>query len=160
MSAPLLPPRRSTSLDDRLIPLINIVFLLLIFFLIAGQVTQQQNTRIQAPQSVAEPTLRNPQWLLEVDAKRQLRLNGEAVALDALTTHLMAMSGSSRPAVASDPSTRATPAPTRKLAIKLDRSLQAGDMDEVLQAVRSAGALTVTLLTVPVANSAPGPAQP
>ncbi|MEE2733171.1 MAG: biopolymer transporter ExbD [Pseudomonadota bacterium] len=158
MSAPLLPSRRSTSLDDRLIPLINIVFLLLIFFLIAGQVTQQQNTRIQAPESVAEPTLRNPQWLLEVDASRQLRLNGESVELADLSARLMATAGSSQQALSSAPSAPATP--TRKLALKLDRSLRAGDMDEVLQAVRSAGALAVTLLTVPTADSAPGAAQP
>ena len=131
MSASLLPPRRPSTLDDRLIPLINIVFLLLIFFLIAGQITQQQNARIQAPASVVEPTLRNPSWLLEVDASKALRLNGEPVALDGLSAQLQ-----DQPA-------------ERGLSIKLDRSLRASDLDAVLHAVRDGGARQVTLLTAP-----------
>lgn len=142
MNNPLLPPRRVTSLDDRLIPLINIVFLLLIFFLIAGQITQQQNAAIQAPLSSAEPSLRNPEWLLEMDAEKQLRLNGDPVRVDELAQRLtqqvpvaLASKGSARP-----------------LSIKLDRSLRAGDMDEVLHIVRNSGASRVTLLTSPLTS--------
>lgn len=129
MNNPLIPPRQSASLDDRLIPLINIVFLLLIFFLIAGQVTQQQNVEIQAPVSSAEPSTRNPEWLLEMDAAKHLRLDGESIALDALAQRL-ALQGAERP-----------------LSIKLDRTLRAGDMDEVLHIVRASGVAMVTLLT-------------
>ena len=129
MNNPLIPPRQSASLDDRLIPLINIVFLLLIFFLIAGQVTQQQNVEIQAPVSSAEPSMRNPEWLLEMDAAKHLRLDGESIALDALAQRL-ALQGAER-----------------SLSIKLDRTLRAGDMDEVLHIVRASGVAMVTLLT-------------
>lgn len=129
MNNPLMPVRQSRSLDDRLIPLINIVFLLLIFFLIAGQVTQQQNSRIQAPVSSAEPSLRNPEWLLEMDAAGQLQLNGEMIEQEALAQRLV-LEGAARP-----------------LSIKLDRSLRAGDMDEVLHIVRASGVARVTLLT-------------
>ena len=43
------PPRSS---DDGLIPMINIVFLLLIFFMIAGQIAQQEpNLQLPISQS-------------------------------------------------------------------------------------------------------------
>lgn len=129
MNNPLIPPRQAASLDDRLIPLINIVFLLLIFFLIAGQVTQQQNAEIQPPISNAEPSMRNPEWLLEMDAAKQLRLNGESIALETLAQRL-SLADAERP-----------------LSIKLDRALRAGDMDEVLHVVRTSGAAKVMLLT-------------
>lgn len=129
MNNPLIPPRQAASLDDRLIPLINIVFLLLIFFLIAGQVTQQQNAEIQPPISNAEPSMRNPEWLLEMDAAKQLRLNGESTALETLAQRL-SLADAERP-----------------LSIKLDRALRAGDMDEVLHVVRTSGAAKVMLLT-------------
>ena len=48
MREPTLMPRRgSLSGEDSLIPLINIVFLLLIFFMVAGQIAQPQDADIR-----------------------------------------------------------------------------------------------------------------
>ena len=46
---PLLTPRRRAASDDNLIPLINIVFLLLIFFMVAGQMQRPMAADIRLP---------------------------------------------------------------------------------------------------------------
>lgn len=124
--------RRQLSMDDRLIPLINIVFLLLIFFMIAGQISQQQNQQIRPPLSDSPKEAARPDWMLEVDAGKAMSLNGDAVTLAELPQVLSARSADHT---------------TQQMALKMDRSLRAEDLDEVLNLLRSSGEMTVTLLT-------------
>ncbi|MEK9713749.1 MAG: biopolymer transporter ExbD [Thalassolituus sp.] len=42
-------PKRKNSSDDNMIPLINIVFLLLIFFMVAGQIQKRPDASINLP---------------------------------------------------------------------------------------------------------------
>ena len=46
-------PRKDNT-DDQLIPLINIVFLMLIFFMVAGQISEQDAQFIAPPESISE----------------------------------------------------------------------------------------------------------
>mgnify|MGYP001226358493 CR=1 FL=1 len=46
--------QKTTSIDDRIMPLINIVFLLLIFFLVAGVIKDVEPVDVDPPASVAE----------------------------------------------------------------------------------------------------------
>ncbi len=41
--------KKTKSIDDQLIPLINIVFLLLIFFLVSGRIEQQSAHKVEPP---------------------------------------------------------------------------------------------------------------
>ena len=49
------PPKRPRSTEDNILPLINVVFLLLIFFMLAGVLTQSP------PFSLTPPRIR-PSW--------------------------------------------------------------------------------------------------
>lgn len=42
------------SIDDRIMPLINIVFLLLIFFLVAGAIREVEPVQVDPPRSIVE----------------------------------------------------------------------------------------------------------
>lgn len=46
--------RHKNSMDDNMIPLINIVFLMLIFFMVAGQISQTEPVKVKLPNSVSE----------------------------------------------------------------------------------------------------------
>lgn len=46
--------RHKNSMDDNMIPLINIVFLMLIFFMVAGQISQSEPVKVKLPSSVSE----------------------------------------------------------------------------------------------------------
>ena len=46
--------RQKNSMDDNMIPLINIVFLMLIFFMVAGQIAQSEPVKVNLPNSISE----------------------------------------------------------------------------------------------------------
>jgi len=129
--------------DDGLIPLINIVFLLLIFFMIAGQIRPQEQQDIVPPTSASQKPIATPQWLLEMDAQGQLRINGEAVPLAELGNYF------SRAGYSAANTTESTEWP--QLALKLDQALTAKDLDAVLNPLREQGVPGVTLYSRPEA---------
>ena len=67
-----------------MIPLINIVFLLLIFFMVAGQIKAQPDQAITLP-STAQLEMAQAQTLrLEMFADGQLSFNGETILIEQL----------------------------------------------------------------------------
>ncbi len=75
---PLLTPRRRPASDDNLIPLINIVFLLLIFFMVAGQMQRPMAADIRLPDiDSQQPAQGDIQLELTAD-RRSVRLNQQA----------------------------------------------------------------------------------
>lgn len=127
----LIPQRKYQSLDDRLIPLINVVFLLLIFFLIAGQVSSQQNHSINPPRSHSEKMSESSKWRIEMDIEGSVTLNGKAINLSQLSV-ILASRLSSQPL---------------SIALKMDRKLKAEHLDHLLSVLRASGQTRVTLLT-------------
>ena len=123
-------PRRGRSSDVGMIPLINIVLLLLIFFLIADQMADRQG--FQPPTSVSNKPLRHQPITLSLNTHQQLALNGEELSFEALGQALQA-------ALADD---------TQQVALKVDRDVTAGTLDKLLDVVRSHNIATVTLYSV------------
>ena len=86
-------PRRSArkSTDEQIMPLINIVFLLLAFFMIAGQLSNHSPFPLAPPRSLSELADRPMDSTLFVSAEGQLSLGGDSqgpVDLEALHTRL------------------------------------------------------------------------
>ena len=56
-------------LDDKIIPMINVIFLLLIFFLIAGSLTELEREGVRPPRSETAPVSGGSEneWLLRAD---------------------------------------------------------------------------------------------
>lgn len=50
------PNPRAANRDDNLIPLINVVFLMLIFFMVAGKISHSEAIAIKPPASTSETT--------------------------------------------------------------------------------------------------------
>ena len=123
-------PRRVRSNDIGVIPLINIVLLLLIFFLIAGQMADRQEFR--PPTSVSNKPIRYQPITLSLNTHQQLALNGEELSFEALGPALQA-------ALADD---------IQRVALKVDRDVTAGTLDNLLDVIRSHNVATVMLYSV------------
>lgn len=122
----LVKPRPSRDLN--MIPLINIVLLLLIFFLIAGQ--QANTPEIQLPVSDSDRPIERHELILALDTHNRLWLNGEQTGLEALGAALQAATAE------------------KTIVLRADRDVTAGSLDGVLDVLRAQGITTVTLYSL------------
>jgi len=79
-----LPKRKRPNPEDSLIPMINIVFLLLIFFMVAGQISARESESIEPPISSSERSLERENWVIQINSQQILLLNGEPIELKEL----------------------------------------------------------------------------
>jgi len=133
----LIPNRasRGNQPDDNMIPMINIVFLMLIFFMIAGQLTSSTLIKIQPPTSQQQSALQEHDAVLLVSSTGQLAFNDMLLEADTLTD-LLKQSVSEM-----------NNAQSFKLLIKTDATVPASELTELLKRVRAAGILRVSLAT-------------
>lgn len=82
---PLLKPG-STASDDNMIPLINIVFLLLIFFMVAGQIQKRPDESIELPTYQADANDAVIEKMLTLTSDGRVRMNNEEVAVSELAS--------------------------------------------------------------------------
>jgi len=80
--------RDEVSLD--MTPLIDVVFLLLIFFMLTASFTQAQRLKVELPKAEQGESAadQNKEWVIEIDAQGNVALNGEALAGEQLTVRL------------------------------------------------------------------------
>ncbi|UAW99773.1 biopolymer transporter ExbD [Halopseudomonas nanhaiensis] len=126
----LMPRRGKASPDDNLIPLINIVFLLLIFFMVAGQIAPQQDTTVNPPESASEKPLEPAVLELSLTAAGDLRSEGmdlDEVALQSRITQLTQDDAELR------------------VSLRADLDATAADLDAVFTQLRDNGVSTITL---------------
>lgn len=121
---------RSRSDDDRILPLINIVFLLLIFFMVAGHLSATDPFAVTPPHSDTETAPDMDTHLILVDRQGKLALDGlpltEAALIEAF--------GSS---------------PMDTVRIKADGAVDAVTVIALMERLRAAGMAELQLLTVP-----------
>jgi biopolymer transport protein ExbD len=91
--------RRIGGADDGVLPLINVVFLLLIFFMVAGRIAAGDPFRVQAPRAALDGPGRAEDRLLIVAADGRLALDGAEIARPALPG---ALAGATRLRVKAD----------------------------------------------------------
>ncbi|WP_349361098.1 biopolymer transporter ExbD [Stappia sp.] len=130
MRSPLL---RRKPASDSTIPLINIVFLMLIFFLFAGSISRDDARDIVAPESIAEDEAVRATGALVIAEDGSLTHNGAVTDLDA---YLLALAEAR---AAED-----APSPVRVAA---DRALPAARLKEVLARLGATGIGDVVLIT-------------
>lgn len=132
-----LPDPQRRAAGENMIPLINIVFLLLIFFMLAGTLSAPEPFRVEPPASRSDTALENREWTLLVGADGQLALDGELLGRERLGE-----------AVANTLAAN----PEARLKLKADADITAVALVEVMDALRAAGAERVILLTQQAAN--------
>jgi biopolymer transport protein ExbD len=122
--------------DDNLIPLINVVFLMLIFFMVAGHIEKSDAVKTNPPQSISEQALQKQNIAeLLVSDKRDLYLNGQAVLLEVLSENLTVLMQESKEIE------------SFSVLVKVDESLAVSELKIILRNIKAAGILRITLVT-------------
>jgi biopolymer transport protein ExbD len=127
--------KRSTPAADseaNLIPLINVVFLLLIFFMLAGRLAPTEPVAVDPPRSDSPQSARAIPLVLLIDRTGQISLDGELLDETSLAERVAER-------LANDPP---------HLQIKADATLEALRLVDLLERLRAAGAEEIDLLTL------------
>ena len=134
MSVPridLSAPQRRRAPAEAAVPMINVVFLLLIFFLISAQLVPPDPVPLQLPNAEATAEAARDSATLVLDGGGTLYLGGEAVDLSRLADRIGGR----------DPD-------GPDLTIRADAGAQAGRLAEVLSALGQAGVSRAQILVV------------
>lgn len=127
-------PRRGQDEDARVLPLINIVFLLLIFFMIAGHMSATGPFEIDPVESAAAGMPQPENLTVHMAADGRLALDGAELGLGDLETAV-----------------RARHAADTELRVRLqaDGRTEAMQVVAVMERLRAAGTERLELLTLP-----------
>lgn len=122
------------SLD--MTPLIDVVFLLLIFFMLTASFTQAQRLKVELPKAEqGEPSPdQSKDWTIEIDAHGNYALNGEALAPEQLEVRLRELPERTEETV---------------LLIRADARTEHQAVVQALNAAKAAGLLHIGLATDP-----------
>jgi len=126
--------RRPRNDDDAVMPLINIVFLLLIFFMVAGKLTSSDPFEISPPSSSSGINEDPGSLTLLVGRNGETALDGTVIAEADLANAL---------------TERLQDEPSIVLRLKADGGAKAADVIQVMEIIRDAGAGELNLLTLP-----------
>ncbi|HLW28006.1 MAG TPA: biopolymer transporter ExbD [Kiloniellales bacterium] len=125
-------PRQRPQGDDAMLPLINIVFLLLIFFMIAGKLASSDPFEVEPPESATEelPRAEAPTLLLGSDGR--LALEGVIIERDELAEQLQQLREEGR---------------LERLRLRADARMDTPDVVSLMELLRSHGVERVNLIT-------------
>ncbi len=126
------PGRDAGRIDEKIIPMINIIFLLLIFFLIAGNITELVREDVIPPRSASAgaSVTAQAEWILARDGtiiiqEREMSLPQVAVWLAAPENTL-----------------------PRRLVLRADGSTRSGALLPLMDLLRDHGAEKISLVTI------------
>ena len=113
-------------------PLIDIVFLLLIFFMLATNFTQYRSLDLSVPGGKGASGIWSGAVLVRVHDESRVDINGRKVALDAVTDTVRGIVGEQ--------------AGKHRFIVQTDRGLPLQEVVAVLDRMREGGALSVSLV--------------
>jgi len=126
--------RRPRNDEERILPLINIVFLLLVYFMLAGRISATDPFRIEPPRSASEAPIESQESVVLVSADGRLALDGEVMERAALEAAI---------------AERMSQDPAPRIRLKADGRAEATGVVAVMEWLREAGVERLKLLTVP-----------
>tara|TARA_R110000868_G_scaffold363788_1_gene626204 strand:- start:147 stop:566 length:420 start_codon:yes stop_codon:yes gene_type:complete len=127
-----LAASKLASIDDRIMPLINMVFLLLIFFLVAGAIREVEPVEVDPPRSLVEAESMADALTIYVASDGRIALGETLLERDAFDLAIAA-------ALASDPD--------QPIRIVADRDIEAVNVISILETLRASGSSRVKLVT-------------
>ena len=134
------PPRLKSD-DERILPLINVVFLLLIFFMLAGKLASIDPVEVTPPRSASEGTIDTRELVIAVGAKGDLAFDGERIDRASLEG-----------AVAE----RLIGGTDLRICLKADSGTDSVHVIAIMEILREAGVERLKLLTIPAAIDGAG----
>lgn len=118
------------SLGITMAPLIDVVFLLLIFFMISTTFRVRPGLELNLPRSGGQTQVPSDRWVVSLNPEGEIYLNQEKTTLSSLESRIRA---NNRPVV-----------------VRADKTIPHGLVVSVLDRIRSAGVDTVDLSTQPL----------
>ncbi len=131
--------KRKNSDDDNLIPLINIVFLMLIFFMVAGQIQPSDGVKIESPTSVSDTKLTPERLKVVIAEDGQLFIDGAQVEKDAFGSRVLAYVQT----LTLEQKENAA------VVIKADGNLTVDSMQDYVKTIKTSGIAHISLMTQP-----------
>jgi biopolymer transport protein ExbD len=135
----IFPPARPRQRGDYILPMINIVFLLLLFFLTAGSLANRNEAESGVPITATLPLERLPRPLLLVQADGSVELDGRPVARDDVVGEFQTAAAGTLPV-----SVLADPAMPAAVLLALVDTLRGAGMEVRLVTLRREGPGAVT----------------
>ena len=127
---------RNASNDDNMVPLINVVFLMLVFFMVAGQIQKADPIAVVPPQSINDNrAVTDPNIEIVLGADDSLYVDDKPFAIDDVQAYLEQAFASS-----SDPE-------GFWIQIKADGTISLEKLRPIFNQVRLAGLTKVSLAT-------------
>ena len=114
-------------------PLIDIVFLLLIFFAVTTTFLEQSAMELELPESSTSEASESTKIIVEVAAGGEIRLQGEVVTAEQLEARIGELSAEDR----------------QRVTVRADSSIELGLAVQVIDALRNGGAAGISLPMVP-----------
>lgn len=136
--------RKPQTQENSMIPLINVVFLMLAFFMILGQIESSDAVRLDPPDSLSLEVQGDYTATLLITAQQSLYLNDRPLRREQLAGEIRRILEA-----AADPQ-------GVRVLVKADAMLPATELRLVLARLRSAGLLRVSLATEALRGASPG----
>ncbi len=135
MSTHFIKRQKQLRKEISLIPLINIIFLLLIFFMVAGQVQQMETLEVTPPKSEEGKERRYLPIVVYIDKQSRIALNGNIVKKEdfllLLETLLYKNDSGDVPAI----------------TIRADKDANASHLVWVMDEIKKAGGTDISIVT-------------
>ncbi len=132
MSVRISNGRKRMSGDEGVLPLINIVFLLLIFFMIVGRISAADPFPLNPPTSISETKAQDKGLMIQIAQDGALALNGQVIDDSAFQQAVAAL---------------LTETPALEIAVKADAQADADVMIKIMGILRNLGVTQMRLLT-------------
>ncbi len=120
----LLRERKEDELDINVTPMLDVIFIMLIFFVVTASFVQEAGIEIQQPQATSTKTLEQKNILVAISAANAIWINGRAVNFDHLRASIERLRAEN---------------PLASVLIQADQKAHANTLVKVMDAARLAG---------------------
>ena len=128
----ILTKQKKRARSPNLVPLINIVFLLLIFFMLTGTLKRSDIFDISPPESLTGADAEAPELVLLISKSNKLALNNQNIEFSELNTELLKI---------------VQEYPLQEVLIKADGKATSGTLSKVINVIREAGIKRAAIVT-------------
>lgn len=123
--------------SPNLVPLINIVFLLLIFFMLSGSLKRTDIFDILPPESLTGADAEAPELVLLISESNQIALNNKNIEFSELKNNILSFIKTY---------------PVHEILIKADGKASSGTLSKTINIIRESGVKRAAIVTKSVSN--------